>query len=387
MARRRAPVDVAQLRNWKLIAAFRSRVLPLLERRWLHPSEEDPRRELEAIDYFSAFLMAVFNPAITSLRALCEASHCSKMREITQKPFTASSFSAGQHLFPPEILNQVIRQLARELGSKNLGHEQPGAEPRVRQALKSLSAIDGTVWRGVNRMLWAPAAGSGQAVRLHLHFSVFEQMPEDWTITPGVGSEPHVLAQKLQKGAFYVMDRLYAQRHQFLQEMQEAGADFVVRLNNNVILTPEEPERPLSAQDRKAGVVWDRRMRLGVHGTGPLLRVVRVEAQGKIFQLATSRQDLEAELIGLIYRQRWQIEVFFKWIKTLLNGGHWFAESPMGAEIQIYCVLICALLLMLWTGARPNKRMIEALRFYQLGWASEEELALLLKRAQNAQKS
>jgi len=108
----------------------------------------------------------------------------------------------------------------------------------------------------------------------------------------------------------------------------------------------------LSAQDRKAGVVWDRRMRLGVHGTGPLLRVVRVEAQGKIFQLATSRQDLEAELIGLIYRQRWQIEVFFKWIKTLLNGGHWFAESQTGAEIQIYCVLICALLLMLFNRDR-----------------------------------
>jgi IS4 transposase len=194
------------------------------------------------------------------------------------------------------------------------------------------------------------------------------------------------MAGQVRKGAFYVMDRLYAQRHQFLPEMQEAGADFVVRLNNNVIFTPEGPPRPLRAEDRKAGVVWDRRMRLGVHETGPLLRVVRVEAQDKVFHLATSRQDLEAELIGLIYRQRWEIEVFFKWIKTLLNGGHWFAESPAGAEIQIYCVLVCALLLMLWTGTRPNKRTIEALRFYQMGWATEEELALLLQRAQLAQK-
>jgi len=386
VARRRVPVDVAQLRNWKLIDAFRSRVLPLLERRVPHPSEEDPRRVLEAIDYFSAFLMAVFNPAISSLRALCEVSHCGKMRAVTQKPLTASSFSEAQHLFSPKILDQVARQLTREVGAKSLGDERHGGDARVRQALKRLSAIDGTVWRGVNRMLWAPAAGSGQAVRLHLHFAVFEQTPEDWTITPGSASEPHVLAQKLQKGAFYVIDRLYAQRHQFLQEMQEAGADFVVRLNNNVILTPEAPERPLSPADRQAGVVWDRPMRLGVHGSGPVIRVVRVQAQDKIFHLATSRQDLEAELIGLIYRQRWEIEVFFKWIKTLLNGGHWFAESPAGAQIQIYCVLICALLLMLWTGARPNKRMIEALRFYQMGWATQEELALLLKRAQGAQK-
>jgi hypothetical protein len=379
-------VDVNQLRNWKIVEAFRSRVLPLLEKRTPHPSEEDPRRELEAIDYFSSFLMAIFNPAITSLRALSELSRCQKMRQVTREPFAASSFSAGQHLFAPQILHQVVRELTLELRAKGLGQQQQGGDARVRQALKTLSAVDGTIWRGVNRMLWAPAAGSGQAVRLHLHFSVFEQIPEEWTITPGVASEPHVMAGQVRKGAFYVMDRLYAQRHQFLPEMQEAGADFVVRLNNNVIFTPEGPPRPLRAEDRKAGVVWDRRMRLGVHETGPLLRVVRVEAQDKVFHLATSRQDLEAELIGLIYRQRWEIEVFFKWIKTLLNGGHWFAESPAGAEIQIYCVLVCALLLMLWTGTRPNKRTIEALRFYQMGWATEEELALLLQRAQLAQK-
>jgi len=331
--------------------------------------------------------MAVFNPAIVSLRALAEVSKCKRMRQITGAPFAASSFSEGQHLFSPQILSQVIRQLVGELAAKNLGQEEHGGDARVRQALKTLTAIDGTVWRGVNRMLWAPAAGSGQAVRLHLHFSVFEETPQDWTVTPGTGSEPHVLAQKLQQGAFYVMDRLYAQRHQFLEEIQKAGADYVVRLNNNVVLTPEGPERPLSAADRKAGVSWDRVMRLGVHGTGPVVRVVRVEAQGKVFHLATSRQDLEAELIGLIYRQRWEIEVFFKWIKTLLNGGHWLAESPAGAEIQIYCVLICALLLMLWTGRRPNKRMVEALRFYQMGWADEEDLALLLKRAQPSPKS
>lgn len=387
MARQRIPVEVDQLRNWKLIDAFRARVLPVLEKVPAHPSEEDPRRALEAIDYFSAFLMAVFNPAIVSLRALAELSKSKRMRQITQAPFAASSFSEGQHVFSPQILSQVLRQLVGELAAKGLGQEEHGGDARVRRALKTLTAVDGTVWRGVNRMLWAPAAGFGQAVRLHLHFSVFEETPQDWTITPGTGSEPHVLAQKLQRGAFYVMDRLYAQRHQFLEEIRAAGADYVVRLNNNVVLTPEGPERPLSAADRQAGVVWDRLMRLGVHGTGPVVRVVRVEAQGKVFHLATSRLDLEAELIGLIYRQRWEIEVFFKWIKTLLNGGHWLAESPAGAEMQIYCVLICALLLMLWTGHRPNKRMVEALRFYQMGWADEEDLALLLKRAQPRKKS
>jgi IS4 transposase len=113
---------------------------------------------------------------------------------------------------------------------------------------------------------------------------------------------------------------------------------------------------------------------LGVHGDGPVFRVVRVEANGDVFHFVTTREDLSAELIGLIYRQRWQIELFFKRIKTILNCRHWLAESPAGVQTQIYCVLIASLLLMLWTGQRPNKRMVESLPWYWTGPATEEDL-------------
>jgi IS4 transposase len=92
-------------------------------------------------------------------------------------------------------------------------------------------------------------------------------------------------------------------------------------------------------------------------------------------------------MISLIYRQRWQIELFFKWIKTILNCRHWLAESPAGVQMQIYGVLIASLLLMLWTGQRPNKRRVEALQFYWLGLATEEDLVLLLQRAGCSKKS
>src|SRR5688500_12015674 len=104
-------------------------------------------------------------------------------------------------------------------------------------------------------MLWAPAAGHGRAVRLHLQFSVFDQTPQEWTITPANRCEREVFSQRIQAGAFYVADRLYAGRHGFLETLRQAGADFVFRLNNNTIMEPVEPERPLSAADRKAGVV------------------------------------------------------------------------------------------------------------------------------------
>jgi len=388
VAGRKAPrVDVDQLRNWKLVDAFRARVLPLLAARPLAPSEEDPRRTLRQMDYFCAFLLAAFNPVITSLRSLAAVSHSQRMRQVTAAPFAASSFSAGQHLFSPQILNRAVRQLAGELNAKGLGQEWEAGNPRVRQALASLTAVDGTVWRAVDRMVWARASGHGKAVRLHIHFSVFEQTPERWTVTPGTANESTIFRQHLRSGAFYVGDRLYARCHEDLQAIIDAEADFVFRLNNNTIFSPVEAQRPLSEADRKAGVAWDQLMRLGGQGEGPVLRVVRVEAAGKIFHLGTTRRDLDAELIGLIYRERWQIELFFKWIKTILNGRHWLAESPSGAQMQLYCVLICALLLMLWTGQRPNKRMVEALRFYQMGWVDENDLALLLSRAQPRKKS
>jgi len=380
VARKSSRVDVDQLRNWKLVEAFRSRVLPLLAGARRHPSEEDRRRTLHAVDYLSAFLLAVFNPAVSSLRALAALSQAKRMRQITRAPFTASSFSAGQHLFDASVLNRLVRQLAAELHAKNLGQEEHGGDSRVRQALASLTAVDGTIFRAVDRMVWARASGHGKAARLHVQFHIFEQTPERWTITPGVGNEAAVFGEQLRSGAFYVGDRLYG-RHEVLEQLLEAGADFVIRLNNNSILTPVQERRPLRAEDRKAGVVWDQTMRLGAHGQGPVLRVVRVEAGGHLLHFATSRCDLDAELIGLIYRQRWQIELFFKWIKTMLNGRHWFAESPSGAQMQLYSVLVCALLLMLWTGRRPNRRAIEALRFYQMGWADEQDLAVLLRRA------
>jgi IS4 transposase len=109
--------------------------------------------------------------------------------------------------------------------------------------------------------------------------------------------------------------------------------------------------------------------------------LVRVRLADLELDLVTNLVSLSAEQIALIYRHRWQVEVFFKWLKCILGCEHWLAESPQGVAIQVYCALIASVLLALWSGRRPNKRAMEALRFYQLGLADDEELELLLYRA------
>jgi hypothetical protein len=382
VAKKHEPVREDQLRNWNLLAQFRQRVLPLLKARALTVTEQDERRTLFAEDYFCSYLFAMLNPVIASLRSLCHVSHCQKMRQVSAAPFSPAAFSAGQHVFAPELLEDVVRQLARE----NQGRGQ-GGDPKVRQALAALTAVDGTVLRAVPRMAWAPAAGAGAAIRLHLHFSVFDQIPEAWPITPGNVCERKVFARTVAPGAMIVADRHYGHDFALLARLRQQGVHYVIRLYNNLIFEAVGPERPLSAADRHAGVVWDRTVRLGGQGDGPVVRVVRVEAGGDVFHLVTTREDLSAELISLIYRQRWQIELFFKWIKTILNCRHWLAESPAGVQMQLYCVLIASLLLMLWTGQRPNKRMVESLQWYWLGLATEEDLVTLLARAGGKKKS
>lgn len=92
-----------------------------------------------------------------------------------------------------------------------------------------------------------------------------------------------------------------------------------------------------------------------------------------------------------LYRHRWKVEMFFRWLKCLVPCRHWFAESREGVLIQIYLCLIKALLLAEYTGRKPNKRMMELLQWHQLGEIDDEQLFELLaaeeaKRTKQAAK-
>jgi len=83
---------------------------------------------------------------------------------------------------------------------------------------------------------------------------------------------------------------------------------------------------------------------------------------------------LSAELVAHLYRQRWQIELFFRWIKCILGCRIGWRESPKGVAIQVYLALDAALLLQLHSGQRPTRRMMERIQLYVMGVATIEEL-------------
>ena len=367
------PFTSADLRHYKLLAEFQERLEPILRAAPTTPTEEDPRRKLLPGDYFSLVLFALLNPAIKSARALCGASHFDRMqKEVCREPVSLASFSEMQSLVEPELLAGLLRSLSEEA-------LPVFGDARLREKVSELIANDGTLLPALPRMagaLWQNP--KNRAGKLHLEFSVWRQAPVEFTVTDGNASERAVWKAKLRKGVCYVNDRNYSHDDQLIAEVAAAGASFVLRLHNNAILTPLEPVRALSQEDRKTGVVEDVRVRLGKEPNGPEGRLVRVEVEGHVFLLFTNLENLPAELVGLIYRYRWQVELFFKWIKCILGCRHLLAESQQGVTIQIYCALIASVLLVLWTGARPTKRQWEALQLYWMDWATLAELEKVL---------
>jgi hypothetical protein len=93
-----------------------------------------------------------------------------------------------------------------------------------------------------------------------------------------------------------------------------------------------------------------------------------------VLRIATNLLDVPAEIVALIYRFRWTIEIFFRFFKHVLGCRHLLSHRPNGIKIQTYCAIIACLLISLWTGRKPTLRTYEMICFYFSGLASEVEL-------------
>jgi len=369
-------ISEKDLHGWRLLAGFRERIGPVLAAAEPSRTEEDVRRTLHAGNYLSMVLFGMINPTLKSMRALCAASGLERMREeVCGTQVSLGSFSEMQGVVDAGLLEGVLRELSAEalpcFGKKS-----------ERDRVGDLLAVDGTLLPSLPRMAWALWQDERhRAGKLHLEFSVWDQVPVECEVTHGNASERAAWRAKLRPNVCYVADRGYGHDYGLIREVDGIGASFVLRLQSNTVYEELEPVRSLGEADSAAGVVKDVRVRLGGKPGGPEGRLVTIEADGHTFLLFTNLGDIEAELVGAVYRYRWQIELFFKWIKCILGCRHWFAESRNGVTIQIYCALIASMLLVLWLGRKPSKRQWEALQFYWMGWATLEELeALLLKK-------
>ena len=369
-------MEERDLGRWKLLADFQQRLRLAAGR--ARGTWADPRRHLSQGDYLSLLLFGLFNPVVESMRGLCAASALGRVQEeVCSGPVSLGSFSEAQGLVEAGLLEKVFHDLAEEVTPVPGGRDAALAAYR-----KRLTAIDGSLWQALPRMSWAfwrrqPKAQG--ALKLHLKFHLLEEKPVGALITPAKRCERSALRELLQAGEVYVGDTYYGEDYALFGELEKAGCSFVLRLRQEACWEVLQ-ENPLSAADRAAGVLSDALVRLGTRKQSGPWRLLRLAGPREEILLLSNllAEELSAELLGQVYRARWRIELFFKWIKCILGCGHWLAESPRGVALQIYCALIAALLLLASSGRRPNKRAMEMIRFYLLGTATLDELCTQL---------
>jgi Domain of unknown function (DUF4372)/Transposase DDE domain len=188
---------------------------------------------------------------------------------------------------------------------------------------------------------WAPFRSTKAAVKLHTLLDLRGSIPAFIHISDGKLADVKVLDMlSFEPGAFYVMDRGYVDFAR-LYSLHQAGAFFVTRA-----ISTMDARRVYSANsDRASGVICDQRVMLNgfysARNYPEHLRRIRFKdpESGKTLVFLTNNTALPALTIAALYKSRWQVELFFKWIKQHLRIKHFLGTSENAVKTQVWCAI------------------------------------------------
>jgi len=364
----------------------------------LHRLPAHGNRSLHADHLLTAHLVAFLSPALQGLRHIEEVfNHRVARRRFGLPRVPKSTLSDAQALFDPALLDPIIADLRQRVPI--LKHDQ-----RLDELLNTLTAVDGTFFAMAPRVTWAlynkpnapqPTRKQGRRgnIRVDVHFNVLTGVPEQGVVTGGRTPEYRTLEEHLTAGRFYVLDRAY-HCYETLAAILGARSDFLVRLRGDMQFEVLE-EHPLSAADRAQQIGTHQTVRASsdrarrVLGATPLKLLELLGDDGRPLRLLTNRVDLDPDLIGLTYRHRWQIELFFRWLKCVVNFRHFFSEAENGVALQIGSAVIGTLLLALVIQDRPSSYDFTMMVNVMSGLLplDEETLAIMRRRREERRRA
>lgn len=188
---------------------------------------------------------------------------------------------------------------------------------------------------------WAPFRSTKAAIKVHTLLDLRGAIPAFIHISDGKLHDVNVLdLLAFEAGAFYLMDRGYVDFAR-LYALHQAGAFFVTRAKSSM-----HARRVYSAPtDRSTGVIADQRVMLNAHDSAKKypehLRRVRFKdpESGKTLVFLTNNTTLPALTIAALYKSRWQVELFFKWIKQHLRIKKFLGNSENAVKTQVWCAV------------------------------------------------
>ncbi len=323
-------------------------------------------RKLTDDRLFQATLLAFFDPMARSLRLLEGKGDFDGRLDLDR--LARSTTSDALAACDPSVLGPVIEDLKGRIP------DLPKADASLNTITRRILAADGTYLATLADVIWAikhktrDGKGHGQ-FRANVQMDVANWIPAVVTVSGDDGeSEPAAFARDLLPDAVYVCDRNFVE-FDFYKAVIDVGSDFVIRARSNAPAYRVERERPLTAEDVAAGVTSDADVVLtGVGapaGTFRLTTFAYTNRNGKVepaLILSTlTAEDVPARAVAEVYRLRWQIELFFRWLKVYARLDHLMSTSRNGITYQLHVAVIGVMLMYARTGRRVSIYALQAM--------------------------
>jgi len=304
-----------------------------------HGSDRGVRR-LRTRDQFLALLYGQFSGA-ASLREIEDglASQAARLYHAGLRGVSRSTLSDANAKRPFEVYAELFAEMARLA--------RPGLRRKLRPTVRLLDATKVNL-SGLSAS-WARFSADHCAAKLHVVYDPHGQVPLRAAVTPDkVNDITPAKAMPIEPGATYVFDLAYYS-YDWWAALHAQRCRFVTRLKKNSPLAVAETREVAPGGPVLAERIGRLSRRLAGHRHNPFDKPVRVVTVAldtdRRIDLVTNDLDAPAEQIAALYKQRWQIELFFKWIKQNLRIRHFLGISENAVKIQIYVALIAFLIL------------------------------------------
>ena len=366
--------------------------------RHVRPPASHGNERLHLRGMVGVLLAAAFEPAVRSLRTLDDLSLHSKVQTLSGIDRVArSTLSDAMAKFDPQMLRPLIRAIQTQLPQLNR------IDAQTADLARKIVAADGSWFNLAGEVTHALQCRRGNTgrqsrVRINLQLDVDAFCPTDFDVSgKGDGNEAKAFIRSLQPDCIYLADRNFV-HFGFINAVLDKGSNLVLRLKKGVNFDVHQTHE-LAEKDREHNVLRDE---VGIlpgpkskgnadarscssKPPGCTLRRVTVWDQKNQSEvvLLTDLLDVPAYVIGVLYRLRWQIELFLRWLKVLAGFEHLISQSSRGITMQFYVAVLMTLLIHLQTGMRVSKYGLLWVSWIASDRATPQAMAQAMARHEN----
>lgn len=344
-------------------------------------------RTLHFDDLVRGLLLSFLDPLARSLRRIESCGDFGGRLEVDR--LARSTTADALRAFDPGLLKPLVDDLVARVPSL------AQADPDLAAIARRIVAADGTYLTTLADVAWAlrhtKTDGKRQGqVRANVQLDAATWCPLVVTVSgDDAESEATAFARDLLSGVLYVVDRNFLD-FAFLRRLLERGNDVVLRVKHNApSAVAAAAPRPLAPEDAAAGGVADEAVTLPGRGAPPgafrLVTVATTDRRGEpeVIRLLTNLPGdaAPARVVAAAYRLRWQVELFFKWLKCWARMDHLLSASRNGVTTQLYVAVIAVLTMYAQSGRRVSVYALQVLSYVARGEMTlDQAMAILARR-------